>query len=156
MGYQPLPPNFIPRQYVQQGLDFLQLGSVINFGKNVLLEVKKEGEPNVVSKKRGRDPTKEKGASKSAKTSKATVPKAAAKKASVKEKVDGKDNRDDDNSRWKDNEVETLIVVRGELEVEFSKAAKKQGIILNSKSTKVMDLENKKLSLLKYTYFEDF
>jgi hypothetical protein len=84
---------------------------VSDFGKNVLLEVKKEGEPNVVPKKRGRGLAKKKGASKSTKTSKVAAPKAPSKNASVKEKVDGEDSGDDDNSRWKDNKVETLIAV---------------------------------------------
>jgi hypothetical protein len=75
MDYQSPPSNFIPRQYVQQILDFLQLVSMSNFGKNVLLKVKKGRELNVVPKKRGRGPTKEKNASKSVKISKATAKK---------------------------------------------------------------------------------
>jgi len=35
----------------------------------------------------------------------------------------------DDNKRnWLDNEVETLIALRGDMQAEFTKIAKKQGL----------------------------
>jgi hypothetical protein len=64
---------------------------VSDFGKNVMLEVKKDKETNVVPKKLGRDSIKEKGASKLTKTSKTTAPKALVKKGSAEEKI--KDRR---------------------------------------------------------------
>ena len=90
-------------------------------GKNVLLEVKKEGEPKVVPKKRGRGPTKAIGREKGVKKNK----KIEEKKACSEE---GDKDDDEESSHWKDEEVETLIVVCGELANFFSKAAKKQGM----------------------------
>ena len=90
-------------------------------GKNVLLEVKKEGEPKVVPKKRGRGLAKAKGGEKGVKKSK----KIEEKKACSEE---GDKDDDEESSHWKDEEVETLIAVCGELAEEFSKAVKKQGM----------------------------
>ena len=127
LGYHPSPqtsshnqhlsnsPNFLQPQFCSQPEVFRDVG------KNVLLEVKKEGEPKVVPKKRSRGPAKAKGGEKGVKKSK----KIEEKKACSEE---GDKDDDEESSHWKDEEVETLIAMRGELAEEFSKAAKKQGM----------------------------
>jgi hypothetical protein len=126
VGYQP------PSQISSHNQQFLQSSNFLqppffsqpkvfrDVGKSVLLEVKKEGESKVVPKKRDRGPTKSKGGEKEAKKSKKFEEKACFE--------EGEKDDNDESLHWKDEEVETLIAVRGELAQEFSKAAKKQGM----------------------------
>jgi hypothetical protein len=46
--------------------------------------------------------------------------------------MDIKDEDDNDKRHWLDSEVETLIALKGEMQPEFVKNAKKQGMYLIS------------------------
>ena len=115
-----------------------QPGFLSDTRTNVLLEVKKEGEPKLVPKKRGRGPAKAKGAKKGKRIAVKVIKKKAEKekeKATIPdsevqevEEDDKEEDEEEENSRWKDDEVDTLIAVQRELEEEFSKVAKKQGM----------------------------
>jgi hypothetical protein len=107
--------------------------------RNYLMDMKKEeairaavkalnGEDVPVVKKRGRPP---KGGKTNA-TAKKKKMEITTKKA-TKEVVNlaGSDSEEENASRkWRDYEVETLISIRGEMEEEFSRCTKKQGLYM--------------------------
>ena len=107
--------------------------------RNYLMDMKEEeairaavkalnGEDVPVVKKRGRPP---KGGKTNAPAKKKKM-EITTKKA-TKEVVNlaGSDSEEENASRkWRDYEVETLISIRGEMEEEFSRCAKKQGLYM--------------------------
>ena len=136
---------FLPLQMPRNsGLDLQQSSEEVTpneNAKNALMDVKEEeaifaaakaltGEDVPTSKKRGRP-------SKGGKTSAPPTKKKSQKttKKAAKEVVDlgGDSSSEEEGStrKWRDYEVETLIAIRGEMDEEFSRCAKKQGMLSN-------------------------
>lgn len=106
--------------------------------RNPLMDVKEEeeireaakalnGEVEPTPKKRGR-PAKG-GKSSAPPPSKKKTTKLTKKKNVEVVELDGSSDEEEELTRkWRDYEVETLIAIRGEMEEEFSRCAKKQGM----------------------------
>ena len=86
------------------------------------------GEDVPTTKKRGRP---SKGGKLSASAKKKKSEKTTSKAAKEVVNLDDSDSEEEGATRkWRDYEVETLISIRGEMEEEFSRCAKKQGLCM--------------------------